>query len=319
MLFLKFLSKIYLLVINFINFYYDKFPPKSLGFPVICVGGIRAGGSGKTPLTDWVIGKVIEAGKTPVLFSRGYKRLSNQTEIVPPNCETSWEIVGDEPLMLKNHHKELWLAIDKNRRRAEKKLRSFGLSNIVGIMDDGFQHRKFPRDLNIVVITPNDVIDGVLPFGRLREPVKSLERADVVISTEKINSIPKSKFCEVNFVSEEFVNIVSGERKTALDGDILCFCGIARPERFFESVEKLTKKNTKRLIFPDHHRYNDKDYETLNSASQAVLITTEKDFVRLDTKKTENAEKLWYLSYIVSIDAENQKLLSGKILEICRS
>ena len=325
MILLKLLSKIYLFVINRINSYYDKFPPKSVSFPVICVGGIRAGGSGKTPLTDWVIGKVIEAGKTPVLFSRGYKRKSTQTEIVPPDCETSWQAVGDEPLMLKNHHKELWLAIDANRKRAEKKLRTFGLKNIVGIMDDGFQHRKFPRDLDIVIITPNDLTDEVLPLGRLRESIKSLDRADVVVSTkhnEELgirNAELKDKLCFVNFVSLEFVNAVSGERKTAFDGDILAICGIARPQRFIESVESLTKKNCETLIFSDHHRYTDSDYKKLNSASQAVLVTTEKDFVRFDIKKTENPKKLWYLYYIVSIDAESEKFLSDKILEVCRS
>ena len=315
MLLLNTLSKIYLFIINLINSYYDRFPPAPLGFPVICVGGIRAGGSGKTPLTDWVIGKVAETGKTPVLFSRGYGRLSSQTEIVPPDCETSWQAVGDEPLMLKNHHKNLWLAIDPNRRRAERKLRAFGLKNIVGIMDDGFQHRKFPRDLDIVIITDGDLTDKMLPAGRLREPQKSLERADVIVSTKKIDN-PKN--CVVNFVSDGFVNVLSGEKKTAFDGDVLCFCGIARPQRFIESVEKLTDKPCKRLIFPDHHKFTDANYKTLNSASEAVLITTEKDFVRLDTKKTEIAQKLWYIPYGVSINAENEAFLRSKILDVCR-
>jgi tetraacyldisaccharide 4'-kinase len=319
MILLKLLSKIYLFVINIINFYYDKFPPKSLGFPVICVGGIRAGGSGKTPLTDWVIGKITEAGKTPVLFSRGYKRISKKTEVIPSYCETTWETVGDEPMMLKNHRKNLWLAIDKNRHKAAKKLcKEFSLakSNIVGIMDDGFQHRKFPRNLDIVILTETDLTDDILPFGRLREPVKSLERADVIVTTQKIDN-PKN--CVVKFVSDGFVNVLSKFKQTKFDGDIFAFCGIARPERFFKNVESITKKPCKKLSFPDHYRYKNKDYKMLNSATEATFVTTEKDFVRFDTKKTVFDEKLWSLSYRISIEAENEEFLSRKILEICRS
>ena len=314
MLLLKAISKIYSLAVTLKNLRYDKHPPKPLNFPVISVGGIRAGGSGKTPLADWVIAKTVEAGKTPVLFSRGYKRLSKQTEIVPPCCETSWQAVGDEPLMLKSHHKTLWLAIDPNRRRAEKKLRAFGLTNIVGIMDDGFQHRKFPRNLDIVIITENDLTDEMLPSGRLREPKTSLHRADVIVSTQKIAN---PKCCVVKFTSREFVNVVSGERRTSFDGDILCFCGIARPERFFQSVEKLTGKECAKLVFPDHHRYTDKDYKKLNSAPQAVFVTTEKDFVRLDTKKTEITKNLWYIPYVMEVESESDKFLNNKILDVC--
>jgi tetraacyldisaccharide 4'-kinase len=310
----RILSLIYILIITIRNFYYDRFPPKALDFPVISVGGIRAGGSGKTPLTDWVINKITQAGKTPVLFSRGYGRISKRTKIVAPQDESSWEKVGDEPMMLKNHHKNLWLVIDGNRKRGEKKLRCFNLKNIVGIMDDGFQHRKFWRNLDIVIITPEDLADMMLPLGRLREPTKSLERAGVIISQEKIES---KKNCVVKFCAKEFVNAVSGEKKERFDEEILCFCGIARPERFLRSVDEITRKSNKHLFFNDHHKYSSNDYKILNSASQAELITTEKDFVRLNTKKLENVHKLWYLSYGVEVDYENNEFLKTKIFEVC--
>jgi tetraacyldisaccharide 4'-kinase len=311
---LKNLSFIYLIVVKIRNLYYDFFSPKPLSFPVISVGGIRAGGSGKTPLADWIIGKIEESGKTPVLFSRGYGRKSSQTQIVAPKDVCSWEQVGDEPLLLKRHHKNLWLAVDANRRRAEKKLQKFNLKNIVGVMDDGFQHRKFPRNLDIVIISSNDLSDKMLPLGRLREPIKSLKRADVIASQEKIES---KKYCALKFYTGEFVNAVSGEKKTSFNEEILCFCGIARPERFLKSVNDLTKKSNKFLFFGDHHQYSNKDYKILNSASQAVLITTEKDFVRLDVKKMENADKLWYLCYGVEINDENCAFIENKIFRIC--
>jgi len=311
---LKILSVIYITAIKIRNLYYDFFPPKPFDFPVISVGGIRAGGSGKTPLADWIIGKIEESGKTPVLFSRGYGRKSAQTQIVAPKDVCSWEQVGDEPLMLKRHHKNLWLAVDGNRRRAEKKLQKFNLKNIVGVMDDGFQHRKFPRNLDIVVISCDDLSDKTLPLGRLREPINSLKRADVVVSQEKIEN---EKYCAIKFCAGEFVNAVSGEKKTNFDEEILCFCGIARPERFLKSVNDLTEKSNKFLFFGDHHKYSNKDYKTTNSASQAVLITTEKDFVRLDVKKMENADKLWYLSYGVEIDDENRAFIENKIFRVC--
>jgi tetraacyldisaccharide 4'-kinase len=296
------------------SLYYDFFSPKAQSFPVISVGGIRVGGSGKTPLTDFVISKIEEAGFTPVLFSRGYKRKSNRTQIVSPESKTTWEEVGDEALMLKTHHKNLWLAIDAKRKRAEKKLRAFGLKNIVGVMDDGFQHRQFARNLDIVILSPNDLNDKMLPYGRLRESAKSLKRADLIVSQEKIES---HKNCLVSFAAGEFINAISGEKKTSFDEEILCFCGIARPQRFVDSVKELTKKDFECLFFPDHHRYCDKDYKKLNSAPQAVLVTTEKDFMRLDTKKTEKMQNLWYLSYGVKVEAENDGLITNKILGVC--
>jgi tetraacyldisaccharide 4'-kinase len=309
-----FLSFIYGIVVKIRNSYYDLFQPEPLDFPVISVGGIRAGGSGKTPLADWIIGEIEKNGKTPVLFSRGYGRKSAQTQIIAPQDICSWEQVGDEPMLLKKHRKNLWLAIDGNRCRAEKKLRKFNLKNIIGVMDDGFQHRKFPRNLDIVIISPDDFSDKMLPHGRLREPIKSLKRADVVVSQEKIKN---EKSCAIKFRAGEFVNAVSGERKTNFEAEILCFCGIARPERFLKSVNDLTEKSNKFIFFGDHHRYPNKDYEILNSAFQAVLITTEKDFVRFDIKKMENADKLWYLCYSADIDDENCAFLKNKIFEVC--
>lgn len=311
---LKILSFIYIAAIKSRNLYYDFFPPKPLDFPVISVGGIRAGGSGKTPLADWIIGIIEKSGKTPVLFSRGYGRKCAQTQIVAPRDVCSWEQVGDEPLLLKRHRKNLWLAVDADRRRAEKQLRKFNLKNIVGVMDDGFQHRKFPRNLDIVIISSGDLSDKMLPLGRLREPVKSLKRADLIVSQEKIGN---EKYCAVKFRAGEFVNAVSGEKKTYFDEEILCFCGIARPERFLKSVNDLTKKSNKFLFFGDHHIYSNKDYKILNTVSQAVLITTEKDFVRLDAKKMENADKLWYLYYGIEIDDENCAFIENKIFRIC--
>jgi tetraacyldisaccharide 4'-kinase len=308
------LSLIYLIFIEIRNLYYELLPPKNLDFPVISVGGIRAGGSGKTPLADWVIGRIEEIGKTPVLFSRGYGRKSSQTEIIAPDDECSWEQVGDEPLLLKRHHPNLWLVIDGKRKRGEKKLRSFNLKNIVGVMDDGFQHRKFPRNLDIVIISDDDLKDKMLPSGRLREPQKSLNRADVIVAPEKLDG---KKNVKAEFCVYKFVNAVSGEKEVIFDSEILCFCGIARPERFLNSVNNLTKKSNDFIFFADHHKYSEDDYKMLNAASQAVFITTEKDFVRLDTKKMEKADKLWYLSYGVEVNGYDCEFLKNKIFEVC--
>jgi tetraacyldisaccharide 4'-kinase len=301
---LSILSKIYLFAIDLRNFIYDRLVPEDFGFPVISVGGIRAGGSGKTPVCDRVIQEIEEMGKIPVLFSRGYKRKSRKIEIVSPSDKTSWEFVGDEPMMLKTRRKTLWLAIGADRNRAAKKLLSYGLDkkNIVGIMDDGFQCRNFRRDLDIVVLSPSDLQDKILPLGRLREPIKSLNRADITVSREKSQN-PKNLVVE--FVADKFVNALSGEKKASFDEEILCFCGIARPEKFVASIKKLTGKEPKHIFFSDHHRFCDKDYALLNSASQAVLVTTQKDFMRLNEEKTEKIQNLWYLSYDVVTDIEN--------------
>jgi len=191
-------------------------------------------------------------------------------------------------------------------------------------MDDGFQRRDFKRDLDIVVLSPNDLQDKVLPLGRLREPTKSLERADITVSQTpipvgadpRVCPIKKAENIVVEFTTNEFINVVSGEKKTNFNEDLLCFCGIARPERFVASVEKLTKKVSKHIFFPDHHKFRNKDYALLNSAPQATLITTQKDFMRLNEEKTEKLQNLWYLSYSVVMDAENERYFRGKIKEV---
>jgi len=331
-IFLWILSQIYLFVINLRNSKYDRYSPQDFGFPVISVGGIRAGGSGKTPICDKIIQEIEDLGKIPVLFSMGYKRKSRKTEIIPPEQKTSWGIVGDEPLMLKTRRKSLWLAIDVDRNRAAKKLlerNDIDKKNIVGIMDDGFQHRKFRRNLDIVVLSPNDLQDKMLPLGRLREPIKSLERANIIVSQTPIPVGADPRVCPmsacptkntknlvVEFVANEFINVVSGEKKLNFDEEILCFCGIARPERFVASIEKLTGKAPKHVFFSDHHKFRDKDYALLNSASQEVLVTTQKDFMRLDEEKTEKLQNLWYLSYSVVMDDENDSFLKKKIKEV---
>jgi len=317
-LLLRLLSRIYLFAVNLINSHYDRNPAPNFGFPVISVGGIRAGGSGKTPVCDKIIEEIEALGKTPVLFSRGYKRKSQKTEIVAPHEKTSWETVGDEPLMLKSRRKSLWLAIDADRNRAAEKLLRFPIDkkSIVAVMDDGFQCRSFRRDLDIVVLSPNDLNDELLPLGRLREPIKSLERADVIISQMQMPQYKNRQNICVEFSANEFINVKTGEKKNSFDEEILCFCGIARPERFVASVKKLTGKDSNCLIFPDHHKFSSKDYKTLNAVSEAALVTTQKDFVRLNEKKMKTLENVWCLSYDVVIKAESENLLREKIKEL---
>lgn len=178
------LSFTYAAVVHTRNFAYDSLPALScgLGRPVISIGGIRAGGTGKTPVAQ-LVGRHItgSCGCGAAFLSRGYGRVSRRPVIVKPGEPADWRETGDEPCMLHANIPESWLGISPNRAAIAKKLLPQLPSNAVFILDDGFQHRRVRRDLNIVCLSDSTFGDRLMPAGYLRESVTSLYRADVVL------------------------------------------------------------------------------------------------------------------------------------------
>ncbi len=276
---------------------------KILPVPVISVGNITTGGTGKTPAVVYLARQLLEDGYKVGVVSRGYKRSSRGYVVVSDgnNVLVDAETGGDEPVMLAHILPGAVVAVDENRVRGGKSIiQNFSVDVI--ILDDGFQHRALHRDLDIVLINASrqDHLRAHLPVGRLRESMRSLRRADIVIVT-KYNSDRLYKSVE-NLVHRYATAPVIGSEITPVACvDILqhveipienlatktayLFSGIGHPEDFHKTAHGLHIQIRGVHRFQDHHRFNEADInEILNKAEASgadVLLTTEKDAVRL--------------------------------------
>jgi tetraacyldisaccharide 4'-kinase len=247
-----------------------------LAKPVVSVGNISVGGSGKTPFVI-ALGELLkERGITFDILSRGYGRGSKTVVVVDPKG-TAHDF-GDEPLLMARKL-EVPVVVGADRYQAgllaEKKF-----SSQLHLLDDGFQHRRLHRDCDIVMLPETDLHDTLLPEGRLREPQASLDRADVLVVDPGVN-IPE------RFAGKQIWKVSRRLDLPATSGRALAFCGIARPHQFFAQLRSLPVELVETHAFADHHRYSSSDIQLLSGKkkqSQAeYFITTEKDDVNLGT------------------------------------
>jgi tetraacyldisaccharide 4'-kinase len=302
------LSAIFAVGVALRNGLYDRgvFKTRKLSRPVVSVGNISVGGSGKTPFVI-AFGQLLKArGIAFDVLSRGYGRRSAETSVVDPKGTP--EQFGDEPLLIaRKLDAPVIVGADRHRAGllAEQKYASK-----LHLLDDGFQHRRLHRDFDIVMAPASDLEDTLLPVGRLREPLFSLRRADVVVSDRGESAPPET----VPFVrgrgtdSRDAVEkAMEGEKQPArtslrvLPVEIwrmkrnvyldetsrkpLAFCGIARPQQFFAHLQELGIELAGMVSFSDHHRYNENDLARLLRAKSRAgadgFITTEKDAINL--------------------------------------
>ncbi|MHA1540725.1 MAG: tetraacyldisaccharide 4'-kinase [Alphaproteobacteria bacterium] len=247
--------------------------------PVICVGNIMVGGTGKTPLAVEIIRYFQTKGKNPHIISRGYGgRLKN---IKIDKNHTAKE-VGDEPLML-SKYTTVW--VGANRKNIAKMAIRAGADILV--MDDGFQNKSIRKDFSILVFDGKVGIgNGMgLPIGRLRESLSSgLKRANAVVIVGK----DKTKLAKkINKRVPVFFADVAPEKIPDMRKRYLAFAGIGRPEKFYESLTNLGTRVIETHSFPDHYNYKTSDLKRLKNRAEKenlTLITTEKDFVRIPKK-----------------------------------
>lgn len=311
-IFIKALSFLYTSIIRLRNKRFTTKPALlyQVPFPVISIGGIRAGGTGKTP-SAMLIGELLCAHQREVVFlSRGYKKLNKGNFIGKPGDKFSWHDTGDEPAMLHAELPESWLGIGADRISSAKIISSLVNKNAVFILDDGFQHRQIKRNLDIVCVNETLFDDQLLPRGYLREPVESLSRADVVFLIGAKNNIAKILAAEdriaVQFphldtyiLTQEpagWVNVSTGEdRETLAITNPLAVCGIARPERFFATLKTSGIIPCKEIVFSDHHRFTLNDFQNLHKLYSNGIVLTEKDAIRLIEFKSQIGDNFWYL------------------------
>ena len=291
------------------NFLFDKGVLKSYSFdvPIIAVGNLSVGGTGKTPQIEYLIRLLSPSYKVATL-SRGYKRKSEG--FVLADSTSNAEILGDEPFQFYKKFNNIQVAVDANRKNGIEKLLSQTNKPEVILLDDAFQHRKVKAGFYILLTSYDDLYsdDFILPTGNLRESRTGAKRANLVVVTKcpatlspdeqnkiqaKLNLTSNQ---ELYFSYIEYDEFIYSEDQTMKVDEIrnvdkLLLAGIAKPEPFFKYLQS---EKEERLVFPDHHHFTEKDLlEIENKAQNKIIITTEKDFVRL--KDSIPTEQLFYL------------------------
>lgn len=241
------------------------------------------GGTGKTPVVIALAGACRDLGYHPVVLSRGYRRTSNNT-LVASKGEgpiVSWEKAGDEPFMISMRLPNVAVVVGSSRYEAGCLAEKERLGDLF-ILDDGFQHRQLARDVDIVTIDLADWHKEVklLPTGQWREPKSALARADFICvgQESKIPDFNLPTFSVETVVDGIFRNGSKVPVESLRGVGVTAFAGIAKPERFFATLEKLGLELIQKKIFPDHHTYKPRE---LSNLGDGIKITTEKDIVRL--------------------------------------
>jgi len=327
------------------NFMFNKgiLPTEQFPVPVICIGNLSVGGTGKTPHTEYVIRLLKDKYKVAVL-SRGYKRRTKGFLIA--SLQSSSKTIGDEPYQIKLKFPEITVAVDENRRRGIQQLLALPEEERpeVILLDDGYQHRYVTPSLSILLTDFHRLFyqDKLLPVGRLRESKKGALRADVVVVTKCDNDLKPIDFRileeNLNLWSHQliyFSRIVYGDMRPLFpeettpqklkeirpETDVIALAGIAKPELFVEEIKQHVEK-VHPFLFPDHHNYSRKDikklYDKFKTFTNPVILTTEKDAVRLKDNKhlpEEWKSRIYYLPIQVDLSSKNYKPFDEMILD----
>jgi len=249
---------------------------RALGGPVVSVGNLSVGGSGKTPFV-LLLGRLLtERGIRFDVLSRGYGRQTKGVAVVDP--AGSPRDFGDEPLLIARRLAVPVIVGEDRFRAGELAETKFGPQ--LHLLDDGFQHRSLARDFDIVLLAAEDRQDRLLPAGRLREPLRSLDRADAVVLTGEAS--PDCLPVAGKLLWRIRRRIVAQDVPARPVG----FCGIARPGNFFRDLASAGIEAVAEAVFRDHHRYRQADVSELRKLkeqSQADgFVTTEKDAINLE-------------------------------------
>ncbi|HRL71171.1 MAG TPA: tetraacyldisaccharide 4'-kinase [Flavobacterium sp.] len=302
------------------NFLFDISVLKSYSFnlPIIAVGNLSVGGTGKTPQIEYLIRLLSEKYKIATL-SRGYKRQSEGFILAQANSNA--RLLGDEPFQFFEKFPSIQVAVDADRKNGIEQLLSLPEKPEVILLDDAFQHRKVKAGFYILLTSYGDLYsdDCMLPTGNLRETRSGAKRADLIVVTkcpfdlslDKQNDIRKRLKLSVNqqlyFTFIAYDTFVYGEKQKVNINEIqstvkVLVAGIAKPEPFFTYLKNT---NDVCLSFPDHHNFTEKDIlEITKTAQNNIIITTEKDYMRL--KGSLPNEQLFYLPIKSAFISESQ-------------
>jgi len=280
------LSWIYGSIIFSRNLLYDLgiFSTIHIKTPVISIGNITVGGSGKTVLTQALIEYYISRKMTPAVLSRGYGRLSKGLLVVADKSglKTSPQAGGDEPYMIAHNYPGVPVLVSEDRVAGARYLERHFEPDVI-LLDDGFQHRRMGRAFNILIIdSPDLAAEKLLPKGRLREPASSQKRADIVLFSKAGNRVETT--FSLNLKQLPQVTDIDGNT-LALDHtitDLGLFAGIGNHQHFIDGILHFTQALKAQLNFPDHVTYGKAEYTQIRQLNCSILVTTQKDMVKLD-------------------------------------
>lgn len=303
------LALLYKGITSFRNFLYNKgiFKSYSFDLPVIVVGNLSVGGTGKTPQIEYLIRLLSDKYKIATL-SRGYKRKSKG--FILANANSNATTIGDEPFQFYSKFPNIQVAVDADRKNGIEQLLSQSSKPEVILLDDAFQHRKVKAGFYILLTSYNELYcdDFQLPTGNLRESRSGAKRANVIVVTKCPPDLSKESRIEIanklaiesnqqlfftTIAYDDFVYSENGKRSVSEieNVDKLLLAGIAKPQSFFRYLHN---KNKVCLTFPDHHHFTENDIlDIINKANNNIIITTEKDYVRLKGRIPK--EQLYYL------------------------
>lgn len=310
-----------------------------MSVPVISIGNITTGGTGKTPLTILISRYFLDKGKKVGIVSRGYKRKSDGLVLVSDGKTINNDIEqsGDELVMIseeliKDHKNNFSVAAGKSRAHAAEYLINKFKPDII-ILDDGFQHRKIKRDLDIVLIDSHNFLSEkflnsfTLPSGILRESVNNLNRSDVIIQNNKYENIviiPEFRKYGKEIISMRYKTEYFIDNKNSILSDFnlkaAVFSGIADDSSFIEMVNASNLTITDTIRFSDHHEYTASDVNSLTNlySKEKVFITTGKDFIKIKRfSDFINDYPVYYLNMSVEL-GESKSILFSKLDEFIK-
>ena len=293
-------SSLYSAAATFRRDWFTRHPSRRrrLARPVISIGNLRVGGTGKTPAVAHIAALLVAAGERPAILTRGYGRRYNTSGVtVVSDGHTLLEGVdraGDEPLMLARRVPGARVLVGADRflsgRHAERELDA-----TVHVLDDGFQHFAVERDVDLLLTSEEDLDDRPLPEGRLREPLSAARAADAALVTAGYQAASERVARTLGIARAFTVTRALGSPRTVAGESVVVppqarvfvAAGIARPERFFADVESTGWQVVGTLAFRDHHRFTPRDIDRIRrearATAAAIVLTTEKDAVRLES------------------------------------
>lgn len=308
------------------NYLYDKGILKSYSFdiPVIAVGNLSVGGTGKTPQVEYLIRLLLPNYKVATL-SRGYKRKSEGFVLADENSNA--EILGDEPFQYFKKFPNIQVAVDVDRKNGIEHLLGQSSKPEIILLDDAFQHRRVKAGFYILLTSYDDLFcdDFILPTGNLRESRNGAKRANVIIVTKCPPNITESEQERIKkaigldlpifFSCVAYDDKVYNETESLMVSEIkstpkILLAGIAKPKPFFDYLQSDTDEI---IAFADHHHFSESEINSIkNKSKEKIIVTTEKDFVRLNAKILK--KQLFYLpiksKFVANDEAFDQTILN---------
>ena len=303
---------------------------RRLEWPVVSVGSLSAGGAGKTPVVIALANLLHEAGWTVDVLSRGYGRSERGVERVWPGRQDAARRFGDEPVLIADRTGvPVWVGADRYAAGRRAEAEAGEQRRGVHLLDDGFQHRRLAREVDVVLLTSDDLEDALLPAGNLREGLGALQRADVVVvrhdewnaevkgESETGDSAGRPSLGKRAWeMLREHGHLWTVRRSLRFPTPLkvfgaglrpVAFCAVARPEGFAAMLQEAGCGIVETVAFADHHRYSEADIRRVIEVAKGLdgsgFVTTEKDAVKLTETMREELMRFGPLM-VVALDAE---------------